>query len=58
MEYININHHIPRFFPSNTNALAGTVVAQGINHQTEGDFDLLRHEGFQGISRPCHNFGH
>ena len=37
------HHDIPRFFPSdtnmyrrNTNALAGTVVDQGINHFTEG----------------------
>ena len=37
-----------RFFPAdsnqykNGNALAGTVVDQGINHPTEGDFYLLR----------------
>ena len=37
-----------RFFPldnnkyKNGNALAGTVVDQGINHPTEGDFYLLR----------------
>ena len=37
-----------RFFPTdsnkykNGNALAGTVVDQGINHPTEGDFYLLR----------------
>ena len=68
--------HHTRFFPSdnnkykNGNALAGTVVDQGINHPTEGDFYLLRyvlryvgqiitssyysHEGIQGTSRPCH----
>ena len=39
-----------RFFPldnnkyKNGNALAGTVVDQGINHPTEGDFYLLRCE--------------
>ena len=38
----------------NGNALAGTVVDQGINHPTEGDFYLLSHEGIQGTSRPCH----
>ena len=49
-----------RFFPAdnnkyrNGNALAGTVVDQGINHPTEGDFYLLSHEGIQGTSRPCH----
>ena len=49
-----------RFFPSDTNkyrngnALAGTVVDQGINHPTEGDFYLVSHEGIQGTSRPCH----
>ena len=49
-----------RFFPvdnnkyKNGNALAGTVVDQGINHPTEGDFYLLSHEGIQGTSRPCH----
>ena len=38
-----------RFFPldnnkyKNGNALAGTVVDQGINHPTEGDFYLLRY---------------
>ena len=43
-----------RFFPAdnnkyykNGNALAGTVVDQGINHPTEGDFYLLSHEGIQ-----------
>ena len=68
--------HHTRFFPTdnnkykNGNALAGTVVDQGINHPTEGDFYLLRyvlryiihmitftyysHEGIQGTSRPCH----
>jgi len=52
--------HHTRFFPSDTNkyrngnALAGTVVDQGINHPTEGDFYLLSHEGIQGTSRPCH----
>ena len=52
--------HNTRFFPSdnnkykNGNALAGTVVDQGINHPTEGDFYLLSHEGIQGTSRPCH----
>jgi hypothetical protein len=41
-----------RFFPldnnkyKNGNALAGTVVDQGINHPTEGDFYLLRCENF------------
>ena len=34
--------------------MAGTVVDQGINHPTEGDFYLLSHEGIQGTSRPCH----
>ena len=49
-----------RFFPTdsnkyrNGNALAGTVVDQGINHPTEGDFYLVSHEGIQGTSRPCH----
>jgi len=52
--------HHTRFFPSdnnkykNGNALAGTVVDQGINHPTEGDFYLVSHEGIQGTSRPCH----
>jgi len=52
--------HHTRFFPmdqnryKNGNALAGTVVDQGINHPTEGDFFLLSHEGIQGTSRPCH----
>ena len=52
--------HNTRFFPvdnnkyKNGNALAGTVVDQGINHPTEGDFYLLSHEGIQGTSRPCH----
>lgn len=52
--------HHTRFFPAdnnkyrNGNALAGTVVDQGINHPTEGDFYLLSHEGIQGTSRPCH----
>eukprot|EP00092_Neocalanus_flemingeri_P007368 GFUD01007955.1.p1 GENE.GFUD01007955.1~~GFUD01007955.1.p1 ORF type:complete len:1043 (+),score=306.14 GFUD01007955.1:186-3314(+) len=52
--------HHTRFFPTdgnkykNGNALAGTVVDQGINHPTEGDFYLLSHEGIQGTSRPCH----
>jgi eukaryotic translation initiation factor 2C len=54
--------HHTRFFPEssgqpqyrNGNALAGTVVDQGINHPTEGDFYLLSHEGIQGTSRPCH----
>ena len=51
---------LSRFFPAdnnkyrNGNALAGTVVDQGINHPTEGDFYLLSHEGIQGTSRPCH----
>ena len=36
------------------NALAGTLVDQGINHPTEGDFYLLSHKGIQGTSRPCH----
>ena len=41
--------HHTRFFPAdnnkyrNGNALAGTVVDQGINHPTEGDFYLLRY---------------
>ena len=46
--------HHTRFFPAddnkyfkNGNALAGTVVDQGINHPTEGDFYLLSHEGIQ-----------
>merc|ERR1719435_778210 len=52
--------HNTRFFPSdnnkykNGNALAGTVVDQGINHPTDGDFYLLSHEGIQGTSRPYH----
>jgi len=52
--------HHTRFFPTdsnkyrNGNALAGTVVDQGINHPTEGDFYLVSHEGIQGTSRPCH----
>ena len=52
--------HHTRFFPMdqkkyrNGNALAGTVVDQGINHPTKGDFYLLSHEGIQGTSRPCH----
>jgi len=52
--------HHTRFFPMdnnkyrNGNALAGTVVDQGISHPTEGDFYLLSHEGIQGTSRPCH----
>merc|ERR1712077_32782 len=53
--------HHTRFFPADGykyqksgNALAGTVVDQGINHPTEGDFYLLSHEGIQGTSRPCH----
>merc|ERR1711973_409722 len=53
--------HHTRFFPAdghkyqkNGNALAGTVVDQGINHPMEGDFYLLSHEGIQGTSRPCH----
>merc|ERR1719430_2167183 len=52
--------HHTRFFPAdnnkyrNGNALAGTVIDQGINHPTEGDFYLLSHEGIQGTSRPCH----
>ena len=41
-------------YQRNNNALAGTVVDQGINHPTEGDFYLLSHEGIQGTSRPCH----
>ena len=46
--------HHTRFFPTdnnkyekNGNALAGTVVDQGINHPTEGDYYLLSHEGIQ-----------
>merc|ERR1712096_309363 len=52
--------HHTRFFPTdnnkykNGNALAGTVVDQGINHPTEGDYYPLSHEGIQGTSRPCH----
>lgn len=52
--------HHTRFFPTdnnkykNGNALAGTVIDQGINHPTEGDFYLVSHEGIQGTSRPCH----
>lgn len=52
--------HHTRFFPMdqkkyrNGNALPGTVVDQGINHPTKGDFYLLSHEGIQGTSRPCH----
>jgi len=52
--------HHTRFFPTdnnkykNGNVLAGTVVDQGINHPTEGDFYLVSHEGIQGTSRPCH----
>jgi len=52
--------HHTRFFPAdgnqyrNGNALAGTVIDQGINHPTEGDFYLVSHEGIQGTSRPCH----
>ena len=48
-----------RFFPPDTNkyrsgnALAGTVVYQGINHPREGDF-YVSHEGIQGTSRHCH----
>ena len=44
-----MTNNIYRFFPSdsnkykNGNALAGTVVDQGINHPTEGDFYLLRY---------------
>ena len=51
---------VVRFFPAdnnkykNGNALAGTVVDQGVNHPTEGDFYLVSHEGIQGTSRPCH----
>merc|ERR1719369_2509432 len=59
--YIGVQkRHHTRFFPTdnnkyrNGNALAGTVVDQGINHPTEGDFYLLSHEGIQGTSRPCH----
>ena len=54
------SHCLLRFFPTdnnkykNGNALAGTVVDQGINHPTEGDFYLVSHEGIQGTSRPCH----
>ena len=49
-----------RFFPPDTNqyrsgnALAGTMVYQGINHPTEGDFYLVSHEGIQGTNRHCH----
>ena len=52
--------HHTRFFPKdqnqyrNGNVLAGTVIDQGINHPTEGDFYLVSHEGIQGTSRPCH----
>ena len=47
---ISIFMFLSRFFPldnnkyKNGNALAGTVVDQGINHPTEGDFYLLRCE--------------
>ena len=40
--------------PNNSNALAGTVVDQGINHPTEGDFHLLSLEGIKSTRRPCH----
>jgi len=53
--------HHTRFFAEdgnkyfkNGNVLAGTVVDQGINHPTEGDFYLVSHEGIQGTSRPTH----
>ena len=55
--------HHTRFFPAtnnkddmyrNGNVIAGTVVDQGINHPTEGDYYLLSHEGIQGTSRPTH----
>ena len=52
--------HHTRFFPNdqnqykNGNVLAGTVVDQGINHPTEGDFYLVSHEAIQGTARPCH----
>ena len=52
-----------RFFPPDTNkyrsgnALAGTVVYQGINHPTEGDFYLVSHEGIQGTSSPATTSG-
>ena len=48
---------LPRFFPldnnkyKNGNALAGTVVDQGINHPTEGDFYLLRCEDWNHFQR-------
>ena len=54
------NRHHTRLFPMelnknmNGNALAGTVVDQGINHPTEEDVYLLSHKGIQGTSRPCH----
>merc|ERR1712240_345493 len=61
MTYLVVQkRHHTRFFPTdsnkyrNGNALAGTVVDQGINHPTEGDFYLVSHEGIQGTSRPCH----
>ena len=48
--YITVQkRHHTRFFPAdnnkykNGNALAGTVVDQGINHPMEGDFYLLRY---------------
>jgi len=55
-------HHTRFFAPHNSrlptykngNVHAGTVVDQGINHPTEGDFYLVSHEGIQGTSRPTH----
>jgi len=41
-------------YQRNQNVLAGTVVDQGLNHPTEGDFYLVSHEGIQGTSRPTH----
>ena len=54
LQQCNFQFKLYRFFPAdgnkydkNGNALAGTVVDQGINHPTEGDYYLLSHEGIQ-----------